>query len=178
MNNKNIFLIGPASVGKTTVGKLLAEKLGYKFVDIDKEFCERIDFIPVYVNSKGYPAYCETNSMLVEQLLSENKDKTVFATPSGFLVHEKSPEIVEQNAKLIDAHITVLLLPDRDSNACVDIVVERQMKRHNDVDRDTERKRFLERSEKYKKYGDIQIYSMEPPENIVSEILGSLSSKE
>ena len=35
MNNRNITLIGMAGVGKSAVGKKLASKLHYKFIDID-----------------------------------------------------------------------------------------------------------------------------------------------
>ena len=33
---KNIFLVGYMGVGKTTIGKLLSEELGVKFIDLDK----------------------------------------------------------------------------------------------------------------------------------------------
>ncbi len=32
-----VFLVGISDVGKTTIGKELANKLGYKFFDLDKE---------------------------------------------------------------------------------------------------------------------------------------------
>ena len=34
--NKNLVLTGMMGVGKTTVGKSLAEKLSFRFIDIDK----------------------------------------------------------------------------------------------------------------------------------------------
>lgn len=33
----NIMLFGISCVGKTTVGKIMAEKLGYQFYDMDEE---------------------------------------------------------------------------------------------------------------------------------------------
>ena len=38
---KRIFLIGYMGSGKTTVGKLLAAKLGYSFVDMDAHIEEQ-----------------------------------------------------------------------------------------------------------------------------------------
>ena len=32
-----IYLVGMACVGKTTIGRMLAEKLGYTFFDLDEE---------------------------------------------------------------------------------------------------------------------------------------------
>ena len=39
---KNIVLIGFMGSGKTVVGRLLADRLGYKFIDTDKIIEERI----------------------------------------------------------------------------------------------------------------------------------------
>ena len=173
---KNIFFIGPASVGKSTAAKLLAEKLGRTFVDIDKEFCERIALIGDYLNANGYEAYCEANSALVGQLLLENPENTVFATPAGFLAHEKSPHLVAKHLKLIKQGVSVLLLPDKDPQKGIDVIVARQLARWHDVEEQDQRFKFLDRFEKYKNYGDIQIFSMESAEVIVELILKELNT--
>lgn len=172
--SKNLFFIGPASVGKSTVANLAAEQLGYTFIDVDQEFCERIGLIPDVVKSEGYPAYCEKNSELVGDLVRENPSNTVFATPSGFLVHEDLPHLVEKNLLITKSGTSVLLLPDTDPHAGVDTIVARQMIRWNDIDADTERRRFLSRFEKYKNYGDIKIFSSEQPNMICNMVLAKL----
>lgn len=174
----HIFLIGPASVGKTTVGKVLAEALKLEFVDIDLEFCNRIESIGDYIRNAGYPAYCEANSKLVEQLLSEKTECTVFATPSGFLVHEHAPQLIEKHLRLIEQHTSVLLLPAKDPGSVVDVIVSRQTERYGDaVDPEDQRARFLDRFEKYRNYGDVKIFSMESPDAIVQKILLELEEK-
>lgn len=174
MNSRNILFIGPASVGKTTVGKLLADKIGYKFIDIDKEFCERVALIPDFVRAYGYAGYCEKNSKLTEELLAQNPQKTVFATPSGFLAHEDSPHLVEKHTKLLKSYLSVLLLPGTHPEEVVDVVVQRQQARWDDIDPIKERERFLLRFEKYKNHGDIKIFSLEKPESIATQILERL----
>lgn len=173
--SKNILFIGPASVGKTTIGRLLADRIQWPFIDIDEEFCKRIDLIPRYVKQKGYAAYCKANSQLTERLLQENPKKSVFATPSGFLAHEECPDIVKKHEELIKNFTSILLLPGIDPHVVVNEIVKRQINRWNDVDQETEQTRFLTRFKKYQNYGDFQIYSLESPETIVSQLLEKLS---
>src|SRR6266481_3851584 len=112
--NKNIFFIGPASVGKSTIGKLLADSINYHFIDIDGEFCKRIKLIPDYIHASSYAAYCEANSKLTDELIKENPERTIFATPSGYLVHEDSPHLIKKHLTVIREGISVLLLPSED----------------------------------------------------------------
>ena len=169
---QNIFLIGPASVGKSTTSKLLAEALGYRFVDIDQYFCDRVALIPDYIRQHSYAAYCERDSKLVDELVAEFPHSTVFATPSGFLVHEDSPHLVEKHLKLIGKNaMSVLLLPSSDPQASVDMVVRRQMDRWPEMKADTERERYIVRHGKYRDYGDIKVIGTYPPEQVVESIL-------
>ena len=40
---KNLTLTGMMGVGKSTIGKILAKKLNYKFIDVDKLIEERVN---------------------------------------------------------------------------------------------------------------------------------------
>ena len=42
MNKKPIVLIGMAGVGKSTIGKQLAQELQFKFIDLDTSISENI----------------------------------------------------------------------------------------------------------------------------------------
>ena len=39
----NILLFGISNVGKTTIGRIIAEKLGYDFYDLDEEIKKRYE---------------------------------------------------------------------------------------------------------------------------------------
>ncbi len=176
MGQPNIFFIGPASVGKTTTARVLAAKLGRKFVDIDFRFCEQIMLIPKYIDAYGYARYCEANSALVDRLLIEYSSDTVFATPSGFLAHEDSPHLIEKHLGVIGTGISVLLLPAVDPLRGVDLVVARQVARWPEVDPEDERQRYLRRFNLYKDQGDIKIIAHRAPELVADEIITKLKT--
>lgn len=82
-----IFLSGVSCVGKTTVGKQLAEAVGYKFFDLDNEvegyYGKPIEVIQEEFFSKD--AYYKKVALVLERIIASNPDDYVIALPpSGF----------------------------------------------------------------------------------------------
>jgi len=77
-----IFLIGFMGCGKSTLGKKLALKLGYTFVDIDKEIERMVNMsISEYFQKNGEEAFRELESSALKTInLPEN---SVIATGGG-----------------------------------------------------------------------------------------------
>ena len=97
----------------------------------------------------------------MDKLIKENPARDGFHTPAGYLVHEAAPQVAKKNRRKINEGISVLffrrkILPGVSVNT-----VRRQLLRWNDAEESEEREKFLARSERYKKYGDIKIYSLE-----------------
>ena len=80
-----LYLVGISCVGKTTIGKLLADKVGFKFYDLDIEIqnyynkpIERIQ--DECFTMKGYR---EKASIVLDILFSKDTDSVISGTPSG-----------------------------------------------------------------------------------------------
>ena len=104
-----IYLVGVGCVGKTTIGRSLAEKLGYLFFDVDEEvekyYAKPIEVIQDECYSMN--GYREKASIVLDNLFS-NTDRAVIAgTPSGlkysFLpVYKK----YKKRKEIISIHLT------------------------------------------------------------------------
>ena len=80
-----IYLVGISCVGKTTIGKLLAEKINYSFFDLDEEIenyyqkpIERVQDECFSMNG-----YREKGSVVLDMLFSKKIDCVIAGTPSG-----------------------------------------------------------------------------------------------
>lgn len=83
-----IYLIGLPYSGKTSVGKLLALNLGYKFYDVNEEISkDSLMFIEEIVEHYGYKAVENVEKKLLEELLT--KDNLVIATNSNMVTNNK-----------------------------------------------------------------------------------------
>ncbi|KKR05822.1 MAG: hypothetical protein UT34_C0002G0329 [candidate division WS6 bacterium GW2011_GWF2_39_15] len=174
-----VFIVGPGGVGKTTSGKILAKRLGFEFVDLDLEFMKQVRNIDEYVAKFGYEKYCYANSELFERLLNEYENNVVMPLSSGFLVHEGLNDLVDKHIKLLKSNgISILLLPSRDIIKAASIVVERQINRGfgevKEGYQEKAKQKYCSRHERYKCLGDIQIYSLESPEQIADKMVNSL----
>lgn len=170
-DQKIIFLIGPGGVGKSTTGKILADLIGYTFVDLDQEFCEKYGIIGKFIDDQGYSEYCYENSKLFYDILECIAENSVFALSSGFLVHEGFSFLISDHKRTIRKKgKSILLLPSESMDESCDIVVKRQLNRGFGLDAKKEKEKFIKRFPKYIKLGDIKIFSYETPEKIAEEM--------
>ena len=88
---KNIVLIGLTGCGKTTVGKMLAQKMNYDFIDMDDFIVESTGkTVPeLFAISEEYFRSCETKAC---KALS-NKRKTVIASGGGAVKKQENMKI-------------------------------------------------------------------------------------
>jgi len=91
---QNIFLVGPMGAGKSTVGRQLAESLGYEFQDSDQEIQRRTGVdIPTIFEFEGEEGFRNRERQVVEELAQQ--DGIVLATGGGVVL---SPENRQQLA--------------------------------------------------------------------------------
>ena len=86
---ENLVLIGMPAVGKTTVGKLLAEKTGREFYDTDTELEKRIGSIPEYIRQHGEQAFRERETEALQELCAKTRG-AVIATGGGIVLREEN----------------------------------------------------------------------------------------
>lgn len=80
-----LYLIGISCVGKTTIGKLLADKIGFKFYDLDIEIQNYYDKSIERIQDECFTmnAYREKASIVLDSLFSKDTDSVISGTPSG-----------------------------------------------------------------------------------------------
>ena len=82
MQKESIFLVGPMGSGKSTVGRLLAEKLHYQFVDSDHVIEERTGTtIPTIFDIEGEEGFRAREQAVIEEFTQ--LPEIVLATGGG-----------------------------------------------------------------------------------------------
>lgn len=96
---ENIVLIGMPASGKTTLGKILAKKLGRRFVDTDELIVEKIGMeIKDYFALYGEEKFRDVESEIIASLASENS--LVIATGGGAVLRKENISALKYNGKL------------------------------------------------------------------------------
>ncbi|MGD9947930.1 MAG: shikimate kinase [Desulfobulbus sp.] len=82
----NIVLTGFRATGKSTVGKILAQRLGYTYLDIDIEICRQFgSTVAEIVARYGWAHFRQAEAKLLGELRSQSN--MVIATGGGAIEH-------------------------------------------------------------------------------------------
>lgn len=95
---ENIVLIGMPGAGKTTIGKMVAEKLGRTFVDSDDCITDQVGSIADYIQIKGEGAFRKVEGEVIADLGKQTG--LVIATGGGVVTVPANHDRLAQNGKI------------------------------------------------------------------------------
>lgn len=111
----NIFFVGLMGAGKTTVGKLLAKRLGKAFYDSDHEIESRTGVnIPVIFELEGEAGFRKREVTAIEELTAMHD--IVLATGGGAVLCKKNRENLSQHGTVVYLRASVNELWHRTKN--------------------------------------------------------------
>ncbi len=96
----SIFLVGPMGSGKSTVGRALARKIGYQFLDSDREIESRCGVdIPTIFDYEGEAGFRDRESRMIDELT--HMPGIVLATGGGSILREENREFLQSRGHVI-----------------------------------------------------------------------------
>ena len=97
---KRVVLVGPMGAGKSTIGRLLARELGYRFLDSDRIIEERCGAnIPWIFDVEGEDGFRQRETSMLEEL--SNEAGTVLATGGGAVMRAENHGLLKKNAVVV-----------------------------------------------------------------------------
>lgn len=100
---QNIILIGMRGSGKTTLGKLLAQRLQRPFIDMDEYIVAKTGTtIPQLVVQRGWEGFRDQESAIVEELANERG--TIIATGGGVVLRPQNVQHLKHSGEVILLH--------------------------------------------------------------------------
>jgi shikimate kinase len=97
---ENIFLVGLMGAGKTSIGKLLAKRLGKAFVDSDQEIERSTGVrIPVIFEIEGEAGFRAREARMLAELV--HGGNIVLATGGGAVLSPQNRALLAQNGTVI-----------------------------------------------------------------------------
>lgn len=108
----NLVLIGYRGTGKSTVGTLLAERLGMRYVCMDNEITKRAKMsIPEIVAQFGWKKFRDMESELTKELTGQ--DGLIIDTGGGVIERQENVDELRLNNRVFWLHASVATITSR-----------------------------------------------------------------
>ncbi|MFB2764950.1 MULTISPECIES: shikimate kinase AroK [Marinobacter] len=97
---ERVVLVGPMGAGKSTIGRMLAKELGYRFLDSDRIIEERCGAnIPWIFDVEGEDGFRQRETAMLDEL--SQVQGTVLATGGGAVMRPENHALLRKNAVVI-----------------------------------------------------------------------------
>jgi shikimate kinase len=97
---RSIVLVGMMGAGKSTIGRLLAEAIGFEFIDADRELEARSGVsIPTIFEIEGEDGFRRRETVLLDEL--SQRPRIVLATGGGAVLDEQTRQRLRERALVI-----------------------------------------------------------------------------
>lgn len=147
MNKNNIILIGMPGVGKSTVGVVLAKKLGYSFVDADLVIQSREGkLLHEIIEEQGVEGFWRTEEAVGESI---EVKRTVIATGGSAVYGERAMAHYKQIGTVVYLHLPLEGIRERLGDLAERGVT---LKVGQDLDG-----LYVERQPLYERYADMKV---------------------
>ena len=107
----NVVLCGMMGVGKTTVGKCLAQARGLRWVDTDERIVEKHGEISTIFEQFGEEYFRALETGIVKELVQE--DGLVISVGGGLVLKEENVSLLKRNGKILYLRASVETLVGR-----------------------------------------------------------------
>ena len=108
----NIVLIGMRGSGKTAVGKLLARKLGKRFIEMDELIVQKMGMsIPEIVSKYGWNKFRNVEEEICRE--AAQLDNVVIATGGGVVTRQENIRELKKKGKLVWLDVSLDTLLER-----------------------------------------------------------------
>ena len=155
---QNIVLVGMPGCGKSTVGKLLAEKTGKAFVDADEKIVELAGkSIPEIFAQDGEEVFRNWETQALEALGKQSG--LIIATGGGCVTKDRNYPLLHQNGTILWLQSSIHTLPTDG----------RPLSKSNDLN-----KMYTIRKPLYEAFADLIVNNDGTLEETISQILGKL----
>lgn len=97
---KRVVFVGPMGAGKSTIGRMLAKEIGYRFLDSDRIIEERCGAnIPWIFDVEGENGFRQRETAMLHELSVESQ--TVLATGGGAVMRPENYAALKQDAMVV-----------------------------------------------------------------------------
>jgi shikimate kinase len=132
-SKENIVLIGMPGCGKTTVGRLLADRLDRPLLDTDEAIARRVGSISDYILTHGEAAFRELEAEVIREDIARESG-VIIATGGGAVLRDENVRRLKRNGRLVflDRPLSALMAtPDRPLSSNPDALRRRYEERYD-----------------------------------------------
>jgi len=166
--------IGPRSIGKSTVGKVLAKKLEIKYFDFDRYVEKKLNGINHHIEKNSVESYRVEEEKILKQFVSELPKSCVISVGGGTIASQFNNLSIRNSSLLKSVGNIIYLSPSENKEEATKILFEREQKRAGDKTYSETLKLFEIRKPIYEKISNLKI---EVKNKSISEIIEILLIK-